>query len=381
MRRYFLSCDVAAIVVAVTAAIPVAAAAQSPSSGPGRDSASREKAVDAATRERVAARAEKIVAAEPGGFSGTLFVALDGAVVLDRGFGLADSRKKIPTAADALWDWSAIAPLVTAVAALRLVDARRLRLDAPLVSLYDDVPEDKAQTKLRDFLTHVSGIDESKASFVGGRLTHRKELERIVFGLPTRGVVGETSRVSGLGIIFAAAVVEHVAKEPYEAFCEREVFKPAGMRDAKFVGDAGIDRARVPKAARGEGFAGSRRGQTFAYGDRLTWGYRGAGGVVATARDIGRLDAALRGETLLSKTSREELHRAGVGGVSPAGGRHVTERGDARYGLGGRVEGAFTYVLRTPRRGLVVAVACSHATTRPLEEFAYALAGAAGDSY
>ncbi len=84
----------------------------------------------------------------------------------------------------------------------------------------------------------------------------------------------------------------------------KELFRPAGMKEACFIGSPGLDLDRVPLDNRGGGVH-------FAYGTTLTWGYRGMGGAVATAREMLLWDKALRGKKILSKKAKAKYYRAG----------------------------------------------------------------------
>jgi CubicO group peptidase (beta-lactamase class C family) len=286
-------------------------------------------------------------------FCGAILVASRGKILVEKGYGPADAAKASPIGPSSLWDWASVSKQFTAAALLRLQDQKKLKLDDPLSKFFPNAPPDRAKVTLRQLLNHTSGME------AGFRLEwqfdprSRASLETLLLKVPMTSKPGEKWEYSNSAYSLAAAVVERAGGKPFEEFCIDQLFKPAGMKDATFIGRA--DRARVPKADRGRGFAG-RPGVAFAYGNELLWSYRGCGGVVATPRDFFQWDRALRGDKVLSKAAMAEFYLPGLNHyalgwlVSPDG---------ARVEHGGAVEGVQTYVVRLLAEDLLVALACS----------------------
>jgi len=90
---------------------------------------------------------------------------------------------------------------------------------------------------------------------------------------------GATWEYSNSACSFVAALIEKVSGMTFEAFCDELLFEPAGMASATMIGAKGLDLTRVPRIARGVGFTGRPKEYAFAYGNQLSWGYRGCGGV------------------------------------------------------------------------------------------------------
>lgn len=300
---------------------------------------------------------DKIVRAFDGGdFNGTVLVAVKGEVLLEQGYGFADRDGEKPMKADALWDWASVSKPFTAAAVLKLQDQGKLSLDDPLSKFYWDAPEDKADVTLRQLLNHTSGIQAGFRSEWEYDPSSRESFERMMLKLPMESTPGTKWEYSNSAYVLVAAIVERVSKRPFEEFCIEALFKPAGMKDAGFIGTAGLDRSRVPKADGGRGFGGGREKFAFAYGDTLSWGYRGCGGVVATMRDMLAWDQALRGEKVLSEKAREEYYKAGL--QDYALGWFVVGRGRVEHA--GGVEGVLANYVRLLDEDVVVAVVLSY---------------------
>jgi CubicO group peptidase (beta-lactamase class C family) len=350
-------------------------------------------------------------AKDDGGFCGVAMVGRGGAIVLGKGYGLFDAASKKAMPHDALFDWASVSKQFTAAAIVRLVELSRMKgdalakvepkslvaelkkwkdlsLDDPIKRFYPNAPADKAGVTLRMLLRHVSGIE---AGFKGEwkfDARSRTSLEDLVLSLPMTSKPGEAFDYSNSSYALLAAIVERVSGLSFERFCDEQLFKRAKMKTATQIGYGILDPStkgnaldRVPKADRGVGFDGARASFHFAYGDELSWGYRGSGGFVASILDMHAWDRALRDDKFLSPKLRDELW------ASPITADH------GKYGLGwyvddrpplgayvwhsGGVAGVVTYYLRFLEADVVVALASSGAPKGDLFRLAHALAAEA----
>lgn len=348
----------AAILVSVATVSGSAAAQKKPPKG-GADGNAAPAAVVEGERGAKLDRAVAGFDTAGGGFCGTVLVAAGGKVLLEKGYGLADEAAGRPLGTDALWDWASVSKQFTAAAVLRLQDQKKLKLDDPISKWFKDAPKDKAGVTLRQILNHTSGIEsgfKQEWKFDGGK---RESFEKLVLGLPMTAKPGEAWEYSNSGYAFAAAIVERVTGKAFEEWCEEQLFKPAGMKDATFIGRPGLALARVPKIERGKGFTDRPRDFAFAYGNTLSWGYRGCGGTVATARDLFAWDRALRGDKLLSKVAREAFYQPALNDYA-LGWTVRKSRDGVRVEHSGGVLGVVTNYLRLLDEDIVVALACSY---------------------
>ncbi len=296
---------------------------------------------------------------DAGGFCGTVLVAAGGKVLLEKGYGMADAAAKKAMPSDALFDWASVTKQFTAAAVLRLQDKKKLKLDDTLARHWKDAPKNKAGVTLRQLLNHTSGIEAGFKKEWSFDARSRESFEKLAIGLPMTSKPGEAFEYSNSGYALAAAIVERVSGKTWEEFLVDDLFKPAGMKDACCIGWKTLDRARVPKIDRGMGFTDRPADFSFAYGNELTWGYRGCGGVVATAHDMFLWDRALRGEKILSKAAREEYYRVGLKDYALGWEVRKSDLGD-RVEHSGGVLGVVTYYLRLLEKDVVVAIACSY---------------------
>jgi CubicO group peptidase (beta-lactamase class C family) len=309
---------------------------------------------------------------EAGGFSGSVLVAAKGKVLLEKGYGLHDAAKGEPIGVRAQWDWASVSKQCTAAAVLKLQDQKKLKLDDPLGKHLPGVPKDKAKVTLRHLLNHTSGIEPGFGSDWKFDAWQRQSFEKCVLERPMVAEPGAKFAYSNSGYALAAAVVERVTGTAFEEWCVRNLFEPAGMKDACFIGWKDLDLARVPKIARGAGFDDAPQDRRFAYGDRMNWGYRGCGGTVATAHDMFLWDRALRGDKLLSAKARAEFYAPAKDGY--ALGWRVQKDGGLVVEHGGGVRGVVTHYLRRADDDVVVALACNYEPKANPQQFAVELA-------
>lgn len=284
------------------------------------------------------------------GFSGVALVARDGKVLLRKGYGVAQADKSTPIGADALFDWCSVTKQWTAAAVLKLEMQKKLDIDAPLSKALKDVPKDKAKVTLRHLMNHTSGIGrETPQPFSQAESEDRDALCRWVLGTKMAAEPGEKWEYSNAAYFLLAAIIEKVSGKSYEEYTRENVFKPANLTDTWFIGDPKLPMERVPQDDRG-------RGVKFAYGDRLTWGYRGAGGIVASVADMLAWDRALRGTKVLSEAAKKKYYE--VGKNEYALGWEVKKNGGAiEYSHSGHTGKVVTFFLRWVDPDVVVALA------------------------
>jgi CubicO group peptidase (beta-lactamase class C family) len=287
----------------------------------------------------------------PEGFCGCLLAARAGAVLLAKSYGLAKAEPPTPLPVDALWDWASVTKQFTSAALLKLESKKKLSLGDPLSKLWNDVPKDKAAITLRQLLDHTSGLDPAPP-FEGVDLNSREAAVAAILEPPLKHPPGTAWEYNNAAYFLAAAILERAAGTTFENFVRKELFEPSGMKDAGFIGDGHADHSRVPFEERGAG------GQ-FAYGPRLSWGYRGAGGALASVFDMLRWDQAMRGDKILSKTARARWYT--VGRQDYALGWEVRKAtGGTRVEHGGKVGKHVTYYMRGLDEPIVIAIAYSY---------------------
>lgn len=199
-------------------------------------------------------------------------VIKDGRTVYRRAFGPAGVGDAPPIAADAVFRIASMTKAVTAVAAMQLVEQRRVDLDAPLGAVIPLLAERqvlegfdaagrprlrpaKAAVTLRNLLTHTSGFayDTWNAELL--RYQDHTGLPDLGSGLyaaldrPLMRDPGEQWEY-GIGIDWAGKLVEAVSGQSLDIYMAEHIFAPLGMVDTGFRPTGSMERRLAPVSMR-----------------------------------------------------------------------------------------------------------------------------------
>lgn len=149
-----------------------------------------------------------------------------GRLVWHKGFGVRDAATKEPVGDETVFEAASLTKPVFAYAVLKLVDAGRLDLDAPLTTYLPgnyDVGDDPRlrQITARHVLSHTTGFPNWRP--------------RGEAGLKIHFTPGERFSYSGEGFVYLARAIERLTGEKTEDFIKRTVFDPLGMKSSSLV--------------------------------------------------------------------------------------------------------------------------------------------------
>jgi CubicO group peptidase (beta-lactamase class C family) len=236
------------------------------------------------------------------GFAGSVLVAKDGKVVLQKGYGLADREHGTPYTAGTVFDIGSITKQFTAAAILRLEMAGKLKTGDPIGKYFDGVPADKAGITLHHLLTHSSGLPDVFGDDYDEM--PREALVKAALASKLLWPPGTRYRYSNAGYSLLAAVVEKVSGKTYEEFLRDQLFRPAGMEKTGYRLPA-WNPGEVAHGYGPEGDWGTPLDKAWAP-DGPWWNLRGNGGILSTVGDLYKWHRALEGETILSKEAKEK---------------------------------------------------------------------------
>jgi CubicO group peptidase (beta-lactamase class C family) len=233
----------------------------------------------------------------------SLAVVKNGDVVCSKAYGLANVELNAPAAEETVFQIQSITKTFTASAVMMLVEEGKVSLDDPLSKYLDGTPESWKPVTIRHLLSHTSGIkdfiNEPTASL---RLdVSEEEVLAATAPRPLNFKPGEKYLYSNTGYHLLAMVIRKVTGQAYGDFLAERIFRPLGMTHTR-VQDLSVV---IPGRAAG-----------YNYGDgKLTNGdyiaqpilSYGGGGVLSTALDMAKWDAALRTEKLLKRSTLEQM--------------------------------------------------------------------------
>lgn len=156
----------------------------------------------------------------------SMLVARHGQVALHSGHGAAP---------DAVYLLASISKPVNAVAVMLLVEQGRVSLDDPVVHYLPEFDgADRAAVRVRDLLTHTSGLPDMLAENLELRRAHAP-LSAFVQGAcrtPLLYAPRTGFAYQSMGTLLAGEIVQRVSGQPLRDFQQREIFDVLGMHDS-----------------------------------------------------------------------------------------------------------------------------------------------------
>jgi CubicO group peptidase (beta-lactamase class C family) len=276
---------------------------------PPRDQPNGARLTPGQVAEKLGAYVDKLAKAEA--FSGTVLLARDGKVLATKATGMANRDFAAPNTLDTKFNLGSMNKMFTAVAAMRLVEEGKLSLDDPVGKYLDETwaaADVRAKVKVKHLLTHTSGLGSyfNEAFFKSSRALYRKvdDYKQLVRDDTLQFEPGTKWSYSNTGMLLVGAVIEKASGMDYFDYVRKHVTGPAGMTSTDcYELDAvnpnlavGYQKQRTPQGVtlRNNIFVHVLRGGP-------------AGGGYSTVQDLFRFGEALRGGTLLSTSSLQQL--------------------------------------------------------------------------
>jgi len=290
--------------------------------------------------------------ADQDAFAGSVLVARDGQVLLDRGYGLANREWNVANAGDTRFRLASVSKQFTAVAVMILNERGLVDLDAPVKTWLPDAPAAWDGVTVRRLLNHTAGLPDFTRLDDYEALKTRATTPAALIGRfrdrPLEFTPGERFAYSNSGYVVLTAVIEKASGQAYADFVSDNLFQPLGMTDS------GYDHHAVILARRASGYVPTDGGVANAdYVDMSV--PQGAGGLYSTTRDLLKWEQGLFGGRLLGPSSLNELTTPGLADYA-LGLEVKKEAGDTIISHSGAIEGFNTYLAYAPGSRMTVVV-------------------------
>ena len=234
-------------------------------------------------------------------------VVKDGQILTSRGYGYADAekRKRIDPATT-LFRPGSISKLFTWTAVMQQVEQGKLNLDED-VNKYLDFkipPRNGKPVTLRNIMTHTAGFEEQVMDLIAVDQKKYVPYDRILKRWVPKRVYdpGTTPAYSNWATALAGYIVSRVSGEPFEAYIQRHILAPAGMRYSTFA-------QPLPTNLKPHMAEGYQNGVSKPYGFEYV-GVGPAGSLSASGDDMGRFMIAhlANGGPLLKPATAQFMH-------------------------------------------------------------------------
>lgn len=306
----------------------------------------------------------------------SLLVIQDGNLVVQRGYGLSDVEHGIEAGPTTNYRLASVTKQFTASAILLLAEDGKLTLDDRLRRWLPSLPAADDAITLRHLLTHTSGLidyEDVMPESTTGQLRDADVLRLLESQDRTYFKPGSGYRYSNSGYSLLALIVERASGKPFQDFLRERIFLPLGMHDTLAYVHGGPEVAHRAYGYSEIGGGWTRTDQS------TTSAVLGDGGIYSSIADLGKWDAALYDDRLLSDASRAAAFSAHA--------KVVGEPYQADYGYGWRITGDSLWhsgetigfrnvILRYPRQHLTVVLLSNRNDPEP-----YATAKAVAQLY
>ncbi|MBI4459859.1 MAG: beta-lactamase family protein [Acidobacteria bacterium] len=147
-------------------------------------------------------------------------------------------------APDAIYDLASLTKVAaTTAAAMRLRDRGLLQLDRPVAYYLPefvrpfDTAEDplwdaRSEVTVRQLLAHTSGLPAYEKFFFRAR--EKPHVLDEALALPLEEIPGRVTLYSDVGFILLGEILERIARQSLDLYCEREIFRALNMWETRF---------------------------------------------------------------------------------------------------------------------------------------------------
>lgn len=248
----------------------------------------------------------------------------DGRIVLRHDVGFADRANRIPVGSRSIFHYGSITKTLTAVAILQLRDRGLLSLDDPITRWVPELRQvhnpygSMDAITLRMLLSHSSGFQNPTwpyRKYVSWEPFEPTRWEQLVAMMPyqeIRFTPGSRYSYSNPGYIYLARVIESITGDPWQSYIYKNIWGPLGLRESYFnLTPWHLTPYRSNNYTLVQDSAGPEHvvdnGREFNPGITIP-----NGGWNAPLGDVAewvRFLAGVNGETVLSRTTLEEMWR------------------------------------------------------------------------
>lgn len=231
----------------------------------------------------------------------SLAVVKNGQIILAKGYGYANVEHHVPVKPETIFQSGSIGKQFTATAVMMLIEEGRINLDEKISKYLGDVPDSWQNITVRHLLTHTSGLTDYPDDFDFRRDYTEAELLKRAQAITPAFKPGEKWQYSNLGYVTLGILIHKVSGKFYGDFLQERIFKPLGMSTTRIISEADI----VPNRAAGYHFVKNElKNQDWV---SPTLNTTADGALYFTVLDMAKWDAALYGESLLKKTSLQQM--------------------------------------------------------------------------
>ncbi len=306
-----------------------------------------------------------------GYFSGSVLVAKEGKIILDKGYGLSNHAWNIPNTPQTKFRLSSLSKPFISLAIMQLQERGLLRVHDLVSDYIPDYPRGNEIT-IHYLLTHTSGIKNytALAAFdTFKKLPH--SIDEVIEQFKYLGLAsnpGAVYKFSNSNYALLSFIIEQVTGQPHYEYIVEHIFKPAGMINS------GYDCQETIVGERAVGY--TLRGDHLVHAQyHDTSAVVGLGGFYSTVEDMYAFNRALDTDFLVSRKYLDRIFKpyVHIGSVQDGimygyGWATITLAGRTVKKHIGGIDGFSTAMYRFVDDGSFIAVLSNfqHSLTEPM---------------
>lgn len=284
-------------------------------------------------------------------FNGSILIARDCKVLLRKGYGKANFKKRISNTPTTIFRIGSLTKQFTAIAVLILEEKGKLSTDE-FISKYIPYPNGDKIT-IHNLLTHTSGIAEyfmSKELIESGNHYYSPEdLINLFKNKPLNFTPGERFQYCNSNYILLGYIIEKVSGLKYGDFIKENIFTPLDMKNSGYDSKTKFKDTAV-------GYYSIKPKLEEAIKLDMSIAYS-AGGLYSTIDDLYKWDQALYTEIIVTKKTLSKMFTPGSQsnnyGYGWYGSVSDTLIFDIMYHTGA-IQGFSSYIFRDIKKQIVI---------------------------
>ncbi len=172
---------------------------------------------------------------------GVLLVSKEDRIVFFEAYGVANLFSGVKMTRETIFDLASITKtLATTPAVMRLVQQNKLNIETRLKEILPEFESDeKGNTRIRDLLTHTSGLIDWRPYYLDVYPHPPKErkaaLRSLLFKESLIEQPGEKMLYSDLGFMILEWIVESLSRKTLDNFVKEEIYDPLGLDNLFFT--------------------------------------------------------------------------------------------------------------------------------------------------
>jgi len=295
---------------------------------------------------------------KPGETGCAALVALNGQVIYNKAFGMANLELNVPMQPEMVFRIGSITKQFTAIAILQLMEQGKLSLQDDITKYIPDYPTQAYTITIEHLLTHTSGIKSytNMPDYIKNVRTDMKpeELINIFKNQPMEFAPGTKWNYNNSGYFLLGYIIEKITGKSYADYIRDNFFTPLGMNSTCYGSDTRIIKNRA------SGYQQGGDGSVNSDFCSMTQPYS-AGAIMSTTGDLFKWHQALHAGKLVKKETLEkaftEYKLTGGKGTGYGYGWFLSElQGSPTIEHGGGIYGYLTSSIYLPGQDLFVAL-------------------------